>query len=30
MKAMSLLQEGVIGTVYSSNGLCYKRRPSIV
>jgi predicted dehydrogenase len=29
MKAMALLNEGVIGKVYSSNGLCYKRRPSI-
>ena len=29
MKAMQLLQEGVIGRVYLSKGLCFKRRKSI-
>jgi predicted dehydrogenase len=29
MKAMQLLQEGVIGKVYLSKGLCFKRRKSI-
>jgi predicted dehydrogenase len=29
MKAMQLLHEGVIGKVYLSKGLCYKRRKSI-
>ena len=29
MKAMQLLHEGVIGKVYMSKGLCFKRRPSI-
>jgi predicted dehydrogenase len=29
IKAMKLLQEGVIGKVYLSKGLCYKRRRSI-
>jgi predicted dehydrogenase len=29
MKAMKLLQEGVIGKVYLSKGLCFKRRKSI-
>jgi hypothetical protein len=29
IKAMQLLQEGVIGKVYLSKGFCYKRRPSI-
>ncbi|MBI1787274.1 MAG: Gfo/Idh/MocA family oxidoreductase [Acidobacteria bacterium] len=28
-RAMELLQQGVIGKVYMSKGLCYKRRPSI-
>jgi predicted dehydrogenase len=29
IRAMQLLHDGVIGTVYMSKGLCYKRRPSI-
>jgi predicted dehydrogenase len=29
IEAMRLLQEGVVGKLYSSNGLCYKRRVSI-
>jgi predicted dehydrogenase len=29
MKAMKLLQEGVIGKIYLAKGLCFKRRPSI-
>ncbi len=29
MKAMSLLQDGIIGQVYHSRGLCYRRRFSI-
>ncbi len=29
IKAMQLLQDGVIGKLYASKGLCYKRRPSI-
>ncbi len=29
IKAMKLLQDGVIGKVYLSKGLCFKRRPSI-
>jgi predicted dehydrogenase len=28
-KAMELLRQGVIGKIYLSKGLCYKRRPSI-
>jgi predicted dehydrogenase len=29
MKAIQLLQDGVIGKVYMAKGLCFKRRPSI-
>ncbi|MCS6952504.1 MAG: Gfo/Idh/MocA family oxidoreductase [Bryobacterales bacterium] len=29
IKAMKLLQEGIIGKVYMAKGLCFKRRPSI-
>jgi predicted dehydrogenase len=29
IQAMQLLQDGEIGKVYSANGICYKRRPSI-
>ena len=29
VKAMQLLQDGVIGKVYLAKGLCFKRRPSI-
>ena len=29
VRAMKLLQEGVIGKLYLAKGLCYKRRPSI-